>query len=314
MLDSVHDLKKICNMSFLVRMILLFSLPLSTVMADDDFLLLIPSIVAGSSSSSPSNNPSTTKPGPNNTGPKGTLTALNSGITADQNGQVIENLDIDGCITVRANNVIIRNVRVDCGGFYAIRIDSDYVGTLIEDVELINMKSAGVLGSDFILRRANIHDSGSDAVKPYRNAVIERSWFHRLGTIEGSHSDGVQMVLGGNVIIRENNIDMPHDLSGFTNSQCMIIQTNNGPIDNVQITNNWLNGGGYCIQINDKGNGHGAPTNVTIANNIFGPDCQFGTILVRGGGSNTVVENNIFELTRQIIGEQIDNTICGNDF
>lgn len=272
---------------------------------DQDFdLLVLPAMIAASQTSSvdapsePGVTPST-KPGSNNTGITEPLTSSGS-ITVSNDGELVENLDVDGCISVQANNVTIRNVRIDCSSFYGVNISSGYTGTLIEDVEIFGMLSSGILGSDFIVRRANIHDSGADAIKPYSNALIEASWFHRLGTISDSHSDGVQMVSGNNVIMRGNNFDMPYDLNGFTNSQCMIIQTNNGPIDNILIEGNWLNGGGYCVQINDKGNGYGPPTNVRINNNQFGRDCQFGILRFRD--SSPTLSGNTWEDTGQPIG------------
>jgi len=231
-------------------------------------------------------------------------------ITVVEQNAIIENLNLTGCINVEADNVIVRNVRINCSGFYGIRIDSESKGLVIEDVEIFGMQSSGILGSNFTVRRANIHDSGADAIKPGRNVLIENSWMHRLGTKPLSHSDAVQMVAGGDVTIRENNIDMPHALSGYTNSQCMIIQTNNGPIDNILIQGNWLNGGGYCVQVNDKGNGHGPPTNVRILDNKFGRDCNFG--ILRFAGSSPELSGNVYEDSGESIGT--DFTLCSNDF
>lgn len=253
------------------------------------------------------------RPGPENTGPIGELSSQSGSINVTEDGAIIENIDLDGCINVRANNVTIRNMRIDCGSFYAIRIYSGFEQTLIEDVEMINMQSSGILGSDFTVRRANIHDSGGDALKPGSNVVVEASWLHKLGTIEGSHSDGIQMVSGSNVRIIGNFFDMPN-IAGYTNSQCIILQTNNGPVDNIVVENNWLNGGGWCIQVNDKGNGYGSPQNILIKDNKFGPDCQFGTILVRGDNNDTTLINNVYAATGQVIGEEITNDTCGNDF
>jgi hypothetical protein len=44
-----------------------------------------------------------------NTGPSGTLTPYSGNFTADTDGQIVENLDIDGKIFIKANNVTIRN-------------------------------------------------------------------------------------------------------------------------------------------------------------------------------------------------------------
>ena len=294
------------NRSLIVGFALLLTNSLGYSAAEDEFdLLVVPAIIAATN---------VQKPGPGNTGPKGALTKQEGSISVTTDNTVIENIDLKGCIQVKANNVVIRNVRIDCSGFYAIQIMSGFENLTVEDTEMFGMKSSGVLGSNFTLRRVNIHDSGGDAVKPSTNVLIEDSWFHKLGTNVGSHSDGLQMVSGGNVTLRGSNIDMPATLAGYTNSQCMIIQTNNGPIDNVLIEKNWLNGGGWCVQVNDKSRGHGSPTNVIIRDNLFGPDCSFGTILVRGENTDTTISNNIFELTGEELGTQVSFDTCGNDF
>lgn len=224
------------------------------------------------------------KPGIHNTGATSDQSELtnSASITVTLDGAVIENLYVLGNINVMANNVVIRNCIIQADSFYGIRANNGNTGLLIQDVEIRGMQSAGIIGSNFSVKRANIHDSGGDAIKPFDGVVIESSWLHRLGSIPTSHSDGVQMVVGADIVIRGNNIDMPYDLPGFTNSQCMIIQTNNGPIDNILIENNWLNGGGFCVQIRDKGNGYGPPTDVRILNNQFGRDFQFGAWVFDG--------------------------------
>jgi len=275
---------------------------------DDLELLTLPAMLAANSRTGSN----TLKPGPNNTGfqlnPK--VVVQSDSIKVTEDGAVLKDIDLTGCIDIAANNVVLQNIRINCSGLYGIHMNSGFENLLIEDVEIFGPLSSGILGSHFTVRRANIHDSGSDAVKAGSNVLIENSWMHKLGTKPMSHSDGVQMVKGDNVVIRGNNIDMPHFLSGYTNSQCMIIQTNIGTIDNILIEGNWLNGGGYCVQINDKGNGYGPPTNVRIIDNKFGPDCNFGIFRFRD--SSPLVSGNIYEESGEPIGT--DFTLCGNDF
>lgn len=277
--------------------------------ADDDFVLLsVPPMIAAANTQGALTDD---KPGPQNTGfsPNANVRSLNQSVIISEDNTVLSDADIVGCVQVKADNVRITNVRINCGGFYGVQANFGHVNLVMEDIEIFGTQSAGILGSDFTVRRANIHDSGSDAIKPGSNVTIEASWLHRLGTKVGSHSDGVQMVSGSNVTIRGNTIDMPYFLAGFTNSQCMIIQTNNGPIDSILIESNWLNGGGYCVQINDKGNGHGPPTNVTISGNKFGRDCQFG--ILRFAGSDPQLSGNTYEFNGAPIGT--DFTLCGNE-
>src|SRR5688500_4524435 len=78
-------------------------------------------------------------PGPTNTGvTPGTVLTPSASLTVRQNGQVVQNLDIKGTITVLANDVIIRRVRITTGDYYPIRyFDNDNTGLLVEDSEII---------------------------------------------------------------------------------------------------------------------------------------------------------------------------------
>ncbi len=232
-----------------------------------------------------------TKPNASNTGYTGSLTN-SSGMTITTNGAVIQNLNITGTVHVKANNVTIRNCKIQHGGTYGIQCTYGYTGLVIEDTEITGQQSAAVYGSNFVARRLHIHDMGADAFKPGTNFTIESSYIHHLGFISGSHSDGVQMVSGGDGIIRWNNFDMPHDEPGYTNSQVILVQTNNGPIDDVLIDANWINGGSVSVQIRDKGTGHGAPTNVVITDNQFGRDYQYN---IRALDGTVVWTGNVWE-------------------
>lgn len=218
------------------------------------------------------------KPGPDNTGPTtpNSLTSMGS-TNIKTDGAVLEGFNMTGVITVSADNVTIRNFKISATGTYAINISSGTTGTVIEDGEISNMSSAAILGSNFTAKRLNIHDSDNDGIKPYNNAVIESNWIHGLGRAEGSHADVVQMVSGGDVIMRGNFCDIPtSEPDPYKGNACAIIQTNNAPIDNVVIEYNWVNGGNYSFFIKDKGNGYGAPTNVSVSYNRFGREYRYG--------------------------------------
>ena len=218
-------------------------------------------------------------PNETNTGPVtdvAEFTPYTGRTTIVEDGTVLENFTFEGILRINANNVTIRNCVMSGVGTYAIHIYDGTTGTVIEDCILENMQSAAILGSNFIASRLEIRNSGSDAIKAFHNFTIEDSWFHHLGFLEGAHADGVQMVQGSNGVIRGNHFDMAYDEEGYRNSQCIILGTNDGVIDNILIEGNWLNGGNYCLVVKDKGNGWGDPTNITIINNQFGPDYQFG--------------------------------------
>jgi hypothetical protein len=222
------------------------------------------------------------KPGPHNTGPTHPdLLVPIPGTTITVDGLTLENVDIRGPVNVAANNVTFRNFKANANGSaYAFRMDYGKTGIVFEDGEVVGASAAAFYGSDFTLRRLDIHDVGNDAVKSSRNVTMEYCWIHHLGTTPDSHADGNQTRGGGNIILRYNNFDMPKGIPGHNTNACCITTTPVGPVDNFLMEGNWLNGGNYTLYFEDKG--HGAPTNVRLINNRFGRDYRHG-VLVNDG-------------------------------
>ncbi|MBX2856044.1 MAG: hypothetical protein KTR21_13720 [Rhodobacteraceae bacterium] len=221
------------------------------------------------------------------------MTVVDS-LTITEDGLVLENVIVQGRIKVEADNVTIRNVVVDSGfsSHYSIQIVDGYSGTVIEHSELMHAKSAAIYGAGFTASFNNIHDTEGDGIKPIRDAVIENNWIHHLGRGEGAHADGVQVVSGSNFTIRDNYFDMPiTDPAPYKTNAAIFMTTNNNEITDVVIDGNIMNGGNYTLVVDDKDRGHGAPSEVTITNNVFGPDYRYGTSNINAVG--LVEENNI---------------------
>ncbi|MDJ0952778.1 MAG: S-layer homology domain-containing protein [Acidimicrobiia bacterium] len=49
--------------------------------------------------------------------------------TLDTDGAILENVIVDGCVTVTANDVTIRNVIINCGGYYPVKANEPGVQT-----------------------------------------------------------------------------------------------------------------------------------------------------------------------------------------
>jgi len=212
------------------------------------------------------------RPGPDNTGPSDPSLLVSSGsITTTRDGQVIENVSVSGTITVRNNNVTIRNFRLDGNGTtYPIGYESGHTGLVIEDGEVFDYDAAVVGGNftNYTARRLNVHDGTGDGFKAMGNVTIESSYVHHLGTSPSSHADGVQASGGSGLTIRNNNFDMPKGLAGYTNSCAIFVAPDFGPISNVLIEGNWLNGGDYTVHID--------ATNAVVRDNLFGRDYEYG--------------------------------------
>ncbi len=244
------------------------------------------------------------KPTATNTGYSGELTAYTGTTNIQTDNTVIENKLISGTITINANNVTIKNCKITTGGFYGVNVKTGE-NALIEDCEIEGMQSAAILGRNFTARRCNIWNSGADGIKPYSNFLIEACYFHHLGYVEDAHADGIQLVREGDGVITGNNFDMGPE-EGYKNSQCIIIQSNDAAVDDIVIDSNWINGGGFSVQIRERN--YGLPTNISITNNLFGRDAQFGTHIVDG---DDAVTNNIINCNRyEDTNELVEDTTC----
>jgi len=100
------------------------------------------------------------------------------------NGALIENVDVTGNIDIDADNVTLRNFRINANGaFYGIQVRPGAKGVLIEDGEITNSASAGVFGQgSATYRRLHIHDHNKDGMK-IRGAgsLVEYCFVTRLG-------------------------------------------------------------------------------------------------------------------------------------
>jgi hypothetical protein len=211
-----------------------------------------------------------------------------SSTTVSRSGTVLENFSMNGTLTISASNVTVRNFKIVATGNNGIKVQDGLSGVVIEDGEIEGSAASAVSGDGFTARRLYIHDTGADAFSVNNRIVIEGSYITRIGSREGTHADGLQMTSGGDVVIRGNYFHMPASDTEHENSQIFMIKPDMGPIDGVTIEGNWLNGGGYSVQV------VGTPTNVLVRNNRFGTDYNFGPLRVN---ENTTVCGNVWDAT-----------------
>jgi hypothetical protein len=201
-------------------------------------------------------------------------------VTVTTNGAVIENLDIKGQISINADNVTIRNVRVTSNGEkYLITIASGRSGIVIEDVELNGRRitTIGVIGSGYTARRVNMYAVG-DGFRAGSNTLIEDSWVHDLGH-DGAHDpsphmDAVQSIGGTNITIRNNHLEGPYRQQ----TASIIMSPYTGLLGDVLIENNKLSGGTFTLFVllpgeGTWGGGASVPYDparpITVRNNTF---------------------------------------------
>lgn len=195
-------------------------------------------------------------------------------MTVSQSGAVIDGLNVSGRIKIEADNVTIRNTRIDAGGGrYGIE-NWGSSGLRVEDVEIMNASSAGLLSFGGVTaRRLHIHDS-TDGAKLAGNSLLEDSYIHDLRDPSGdSHSDAIQIRFGRNIVLRGNNLSgiigskSPHSAGSYGTSAA-IIQAKDGPIHDLTVEGNRLEGGQFTFYLTSP-SGNGTTTPTRIRNNTW---------------------------------------------
>lgn len=230
------------------------------------------------------------KPDATNTGPRIALRPSGS-VTVTTENAVVEGLDVNGCVIIRANNVTVRDVRVRCSDWFGIRTMRGYSGTRIEFSEVAMVggcRDAAVSGAWKVLRHSELHGC-ADGMKIGSDTLVEYNYIHNTKPAGATiHLDGVQSVDGDRITLRYNNITLPASSGG---NAAGIFQTEFGPSSDILVDSNWLNGGNYTIFVNKKN--HGCPTNVRITNNKIGRDYRYGVYYP--GGCGELITGNTWE-------------------
>jgi hypothetical protein len=205
-------------------------------------------------------------PGASDTGvPAGTrLTVHDGDLTIATAGTVVDGLDIHGFVTVTALGVTIKNSIIRGAATTTERplllSASATASVTIQDSELSPAVPSGwidgIRGWNITAQRVNIHQV-IDGFHIYGNNVtIESSWLHdnlHLAVDPNqnggpSHDDGIEIRVGTNIRITGNN------MSGAFNAAVQLAQ-DLGIVSDVQIVDNWLDGGGCTINVSEKNRG-----------------------------------------------------------
>lgn len=201
-----------------------------------------------------------------NTGPSGALSVVNGNVSLFTAGAVYENKDVNGCISVTAPGVVIRNVRVRCSGGYAIGTDGAADGngarlTIADsEIDCLGTDHGTAIGDNNIdVARVDIHGciNGFDIDK---NVTAVDTWIHNMSCAGSDpHTDGAQIVFGAQAVLF---IHVVFDMTTATCATSAIIT----PGDPIQLTvdSSILAGGGYTVYCGNGSSGY------RFTNNRFG--------------------------------------------
>jgi hypothetical protein len=189
-------------------------------------------------------------------------------VTISTSGAVISGRQINGCVTVNAPNVTIRNSKIACNGASAIWSGS--TGLVVEDVEVDCGNEAGrtaITPRNYTARRVNAYGC-ENIFWAQSNVLIEDSYIHDpipCCTATRPHTDSIQVPAGAaNITVRHNTVYGGYiSQSNFGNAAITAAASPGSTLTNMIVDNNLLAGGGYTIYC------PGAPSSFTLTNNRF---------------------------------------------
>jgi hypothetical protein len=201
-------------------------------------------------------------PDDTNTGPAaGTLMETTS-VVLTRSG-TYDHVQFNGCVEVRAANVVITNSVVNGNGcFYAVRNFSTNLRIDHSEITCGDTSGTAVTADNYTVTFSDVHGC-ENGFNVNSNVVVSDSWIHGLFFGPGAHTDGAQFSQGGGPITFRHNT-----IRAGTSSNSAIIMWDEGDPQNhdVLIQNNILAEGGftlYCGRMNS--------TNVRIVQNRFVP-------------------------------------------
>jgi hypothetical protein len=200
-------------------------------------------------------------------------------------------LDTPGPVTLRN----FRVSRQDPTAWFAIATggDNDPTSLIVEDGDICNVNgpsgTTAVSASNVTARRIHIWNMDDGFTGSHLD--IEGCYIHDMVPYIAGHPDGIEVNAPGIIRIVGNTILMD------VQTAAVHAGTSRGPIDDVLVQGNYLDGGSYTVYVDDQG--YGTPTNVRILDNAFGRNYTYGLMSIDPG--DTVVEGNYWADTEEPI-------------
>ncbi|MGH3648183.1 MAG: right-handed parallel beta-helix repeat-containing protein [Micromonosporaceae bacterium] len=250
-----------------------------------------------SPSSTPGGTPPTYAGWPNasNTGvPSGKSLKSSGSLTITTAGRVIDGLNINGCVDVKADNVVIRNSRISCDRTtFAIRTWDGASNLLVEDSEIDgeDKVSAALCCGHYTLRRVEIRNV-EDGPRLASKTRVYDSWIHDLSRLPGSHNDALQTTGAEDIIVRHNTLEAYNTSTNDPMNAAIMLGSTTGPaVRNMLVEHNLFTGGNYTINFRPDI----TCSNVVFRNNTFVDNARYGPVAGHSASGVTWAASNVWK-------------------
>lgn len=170
-------------------------------------------------------------------------------------GTVIDGKSIGCGLTIRNQNIVIRNSKITGPCFYGVDMEGGSLTIQDSTVDCVDHKGTGIAYANYTALRVQVvncengfHTSG--------NNRIEDSYIGGVVEVNGGHGDGIQGTGGSNYTVRHNTFDL---FNPITSS----IIWDNQTMNNVLVEGNFFAAGAFTCYVPTGG------TNVVYRNNRF---------------------------------------------
>lgn len=242
----------------------------------------LPAATAGATNAAPSPSASQGPVDPEDTGvPDGVALEPSEGLRITEDGAVVDGLDVDGCVTVLAEDVTIRNTRIRCADKkqqLVVRMGDGARNLVVESSEIDGRGKlqVGVGWSGYTLRKVDVHGV-ADGARFGHGVTVEDSWIHDMARIGTLHSDALQTTSASDVVIRGNVLDPTRTEDDDLNNAGLMLgsETGSKQVRDVLVEHNLFDGGNYSLNVRGDIDAEG----VVIRDNVFGDASRYGAVL-----------------------------------
>lgn len=212
-------------------------------------------------------------PDATNTGPTGALSASGS-VSSSANGQIIENLDIAGSVTITHANVTLRNCKVSLYDDASLIVSATGANVTIENCLIDGLAGSYVgiyveAGGSITACEIRNFENG---ILSNGNTTVSDTYIHSMtSTAAAPHYDCFECNGGSNVTLTHNTFVCEQD-----QTSCVMFDNLYSGLSNITVNDNVLIGGGYTLYCDGQfGGGVVDNATINITNNKMVPG-QYG--------------------------------------